>query len=776
MQRLAELFVRYRHAVGVVLGCVTLLSALGYVRPAATPHPLEKYESPLETDPPTQTERVQSRFNLSGSDAFLVVESDKLFHPQTMTAVRRMVDAVERVPLVDSVFWADRVPVLNVFGFADPLIPPDDASVEAHAQAEKKLREHALAGQLVSDDGRALLLPIVYDWLAMESPRDSTATILHAARDAIAAGDPAAAPIRVSITGRGPLIFDQAAAFDRNQIVFQVIGYSLALVLSAILFRGVAAVAVVAAAPALGVFWTLGLSKLLGLPSNPLADTVMPVLIAMVGLTDGVHLLVHIRRRRAAGESPVAAARSAIAEVGLACWLTAITTSVGFASLLLAKSDYVRDFGIACSFGVLVGFLAVISFIPWVCCTWVGRHVDRGHERDLTNSGAELLGGLVDFLIRRRVVVSLLAIAVTAGLGSLALRLAPDNRMKAAMPGSSHSYQTLAYCDEHFGGIEFFRVEIEWPAELGGEPLANDDPRVLAAIRDVERLIADEPLLSRPLSVRTMLASFPGDAEDLGTQASFLSLLPRSLRANFYDPDERRAAVVVRMQDRGIAQYTPVFDRLEQGFAKLSEASPGFRFELTGQPIRVSRDLYQIVSDLRASLGSESILIILVLGLFTGSALLGAVSIIPNLFPLVFTGAALWALGMPLDMSSVCSFVVCLGIVVDDTIHFLSRYRQELAIDGEVHGAIRRAFVGAGPALIVTSVILCAGFGTMLLSDLPGHRTFAGMAVTTIAAAVFGDLLMLPALLAVAHPWIVRHLGAAKRSPAAPLPRSLEQA
>jgi predicted RND superfamily exporter protein len=169
-------------------------------------------------------------------------------------------------------------------------------------------------------------------------------------------------------------------------------------------------------------------------------------------------------------------------------------------------------------------------------------------------------------------------------------------------------------------------------------------------------------------------------------------------------------------------------------------------------------------------------LIILVLGLFTGSALLGAVSIVPNLFPLVFTGAALWALGMPLDMSSVCSFVVCLGIVVDDTIHFLSRYRQELAIDGEVHGAIRRAFVGAGPALIVTSVILCAGFGTMLLSDLPGHRTFAGMAVTTIAAAVFGDLLMLPALLAVAHPWIARHLRTAPAPPAPSPPASLEHA
>ncbi|MGL4513312.1 MAG: efflux RND transporter permease subunit [Lacipirellulaceae bacterium] len=768
MQRLADLFVRNRNAVGVALALVTVLAALGYVRPMRTQHPLERYETPIEEDPPTQTERVQSRFNLSGADAFLVVESDELFHPQTIAAVRRMVRGVEAVPFVDSVFWVDRVPILNVFGIADPLVPPDDASLESHRQAATRLREHPLAGQLVSDDGRGLLMPVVYDWLSVEAPRDTTRVVLEAAREAIAEGADPAAPIRVSLTGRAPLLSDQQSAFDRNQIVFQVIGYALALVLSAILFRGVAAVGVVAAAPALGVFWTLGLAKLIGVPSNPLADIVMPVLIAMVGLTDGVHLLIHVRRRRAAGDAPIAAARSAIAEVGLACWLTAITTSVGFASLLLAQSDYVRDFGMACSFGVIVGFVAVVTFIPWVCSSWVGRYVEQGHERDLTNRGTWLLEALVDFLLRHRVLVSLLALAVTVTLGFFAFRLAPDNRMKSAMPASSDSYRALEYCDRRFGGIEFFRVEVSWPEEVDGKPFNAADPRVLAAVREVERLVANEPLLSRPLSVRTMLASFPGDADDLETQATFLSLLPRELRANYYDPAERTAIVVVRMQDQGIAKYTPVFDRIEAAFARLSEGLPGFRFELAGQPIRVSRDLYQIVSDLRASLGSESVLIILVLGLFTGSAMLGVVSIIPNLFPLVFTGAVLYAIGQPLDMSSVCSFVVCLGIVVDDTIHFLSRYRQELAIDGEVHGAIRRAFVGAGPALVVTSIILCCGFGTMLLSDLPGHRTFAGMAVTTIAAAVFGDLLMLPALLAVAHPWIVRRLGVPRTARAEP--------
>lgn len=742
MDRIADLFVRFRHFVGVGLAAVTLFASLGYLLPLQTQHPLERYDIPLEEDPPTQTERVQSRFNLGSSDAFLIVETDELFTPRTIAAVRRLVTEVEALPFVRSVFWIDRVPDLNVFGLADPLVPPDDASPQAFELAEERLRAHPLAGQLISDDGRALLMPIVYDWLRMQDARSASGRVLVAASEA-AGGE----PVSVRLTGRAPLFADQQSAFDRNTLLFQAIGYALALVLSAVMFRGVAAVLVVSAAPCLGVYWTLGIVKLLGVPANPLAEVVMPVMLAMIGLTDGVHLLVQVRRRRAAGDTPVQAARDAIAKVGLACWLTSLTTAIGFGSLLLAESDYVQDFGRVCMIGVFVAFTAVVTFIPWISSTWVGRYIDRGHERDVIDGGVERLRGVVGLMMRRRFVVSAVSIVLTVGLAAASLRLQPDNRMKSAMPASSQSYLALEYADQHFGGVEFFRAEVFWP-----EGIESDAPEILAVVREVERLVQQEPLLSRPLSIRTMLASFPGDAEDLSTQATFLTLMPRELRAFFHDVGQRRAIVSVRMQDRGIAVYTPVFDRLEAGFAEVVERHPGFRIELEGQPVLISRDLYQIVSDLRASLGAASAIILLVLGVVYRSARVGLLSVVPNLFPLVFTASLLIATGQPLDMSSVCAFVVCLGIAVDDTIHFLSRFRQELDVDGDVEAATRRAFVGVGSALVMTTIILCCGFGTMLFSELPGHRTFAAMACSTIAAAVIGDLIALPALLSCFHP------------------------
>lgn len=742
MDSVADIFVRHRRLVGWFLLAVTCVASLGYILPTNSKHPLERYEIPLEDDPPTTTERVQSQFNLGSSDAFLIVEAEDLFTPEAIAAVREAVSAVERLDFVQSVFWIDRVPILNVFGLADPLVPPADASPEAFRQAETRLREHPLAGALISDDGRSLLMPIVYDWLRMEDESQTTDKILAAAREA---GGPALT--RVMLTGRAPLFADQESAFNRNTLMFQVIGYALALVLAAIMFRGAAAVLVVFGAAALGVFWSLGVVKLLGVPANPLAEVVMPVMLAMIGLTDGVHLLVQVRRRRAAGDTPIEAARDAIARVGLACWLTSLTTAIGFGSLLLAKSDYVQDFGRVCMIGVFVAFTAVCTFVPWVCSTWVGRYVDRGYERDLIGSGVERLRGLVGVTTRHRGLVSSVSIGLTLFLAALSLQIKPDNQMRNALPAASQSYRALEYTDQHFGGVQFIRAEIHWP-----EGIESDDPQILAAVRDVEQLIRDEPLLSRPLSIRSMLASFPGDPDDLATQATFLSLMPRELRAFFHDAGERRAIVSVRMQDHGIAAHTPVFDRLEAGFAAMVEEYPGFRFELAGQPVDISRDLYQIVTDLRASLGAASAIILVVLGVVYRSAWIGLLSVVPNLFPLVFTGAILLATGTPLDMSSVCAFVVCLGIAVDDTIHFLSRFQLELREDGDIEAALRRAFTGVGSALVMTTIILCSGFGTMLLSEIPGQRAFAAMACSTIAAAVVGDLIALPALLTSFHP------------------------
>ena len=151
---------------------------------------------------------------------------------------------------------------------------------------------------------------------------------------------------------------------------------------------------------------------------------------------------------------------------------------------------------------------------------------------------------------------------------------------------------------------------------------------------------------------------------------SLLELLPPPLKRAFYQPELRNATVSFRVQDLGIAKYGPVFERIESGLQAIQKAHPEFDLSMSGQAVWRWKNLFQIVVDLAASLGTAAVIIFIVLTLVYRSLKIGLISIIPNLFPLALAGSYLAITGQSLEIVSVCAFTVCLGIAVDDTIHF----------------------------------------------------------------------------------------------------------
>ena len=181
---------------------------------------------------------------------------------------------------------------------------------------------------------------------------------------------------------------------------------------------------------------------------------------------------------------------------------------------------------------------------------------------------------------------------------------------------------------------------------------------------------------------------------------------------------------------------------------EIESEHPAFRITLEGEPFWRWENLFQIVVDLATSLGVASLIIFVVLATVYRSLRIGLISIIPNMFPLAVAGVYLVVTGQSLEIVTVCAFTVCLGIAVDDTIHFLTMYQEEKARTGDDMMAIQNAFTGVGTALIMTTIILVAGFLTVLISDSRDHFIFGSMAIITLSAALFADLVFLPALLA----------------------------
>jgi predicted RND superfamily exporter protein len=673
-------------------------------------------------------------------DVIVVAQSDNFFTPDGADAMRAAVEALESLPHVESVLWLDRAPMMNIFGLREAILPRGEASPARFAAAREQALEHPLiAGQLLSRDAKTMLLMVRIDWLFVTEDRDCT-DVLRETAEAAAQAFPGA-EITFQVTGEVPIRVSRAASNRRNEIKYQAIGYSIALIIAFILFRGLSSVVIVAMAPAFGVFWTLGLLHYLGFDDNPFNSVIVPVLLCMVGFTDGVHMMVQIRRHRAMGMSASDAARLSIREVGLACWLTSLTTAIGFGSLVLAHHEVVREFGYCCVLGVLMTFLSVITIIPLACTSPLGRRVHTGYGRNLIDQNLERISVVIDFVLAHSRAISIVAIVITVILGLLTLQLRPDERLTSSLAARSEAAQALAHIDRALGGMETASVSVRWRSRIKA-----GDEEIGEVVTAVDEVLRSEPLIGNPLSIRNLIDALPGEGP-ASTRMSLLELLPPPLKRAYYQPEVRYATVGFRLQDIGIASYGPVFARIEQQLEAIEQNHPDFRLELSGNAVGRWKNLYQVVVDLAFSLGTASIIIFVVLTIVYRSLRLGMISIVPNLFPLAATGFLLWAVGQNLEIVSVCAFTVCLGIAVDDTIHFLTRYLEQDAIAGSRREAIRRAFIGVGTALIMTTVVLVIGFSTALLSDSRDHRIFATMGILTISSALFADLVFLPALL-----------------------------
>ncbi len=688
-------------------------------------------------EPPPVVQPIQ----LSGFDAMMVVETDSLFTSKGVAAVRDVVDHLKTLDYVHDILWVDEVPTLNIFGLNEPLLPKKEAAPELFDNARKKVREHPLVnGQLLSEDGKTLLLLLSIDYLFVENDQIFLGEIREAAESAAAKHE---VKMDFWVTGSVPVYLSIMDSHESNQLKYQAIAYGLIVILSMVLFRGATAVGVVVLAPVFGVFWTMGFIRYFEFQMNPFNDVVLPILVALVGFTDGVHLMVQIRRERVAGLGPFEAAKEGLRKVGLACFLTSLTTAVGFGSLALAHHELVREFGYCCTIGVMLSFLAVILTIPLACSTWLGQRIHVGHGKGFIDQNISKIGGVVDFVIKHKSWVSVIGIMVSLTCFFISLTLGPDEKQADVLPRKSEPAVALLKLDSALGGLEQAEVKIGWDksVEKGG------GAELLSFLGKIDQLLAKEELIGHPISVYNLLAALPGDGAVEG-RASMLDLLPPPLKRSYYTPENRDASVEFRVQDLGIARYAPVFERIQKGIEEIKEAHPGFHFRLSGEPIYRWHNIYQIVMDLVMSLGTAAIIIFLILAIVYRSLRIGIISILPNLFPLCVAGTYLALTDQALEIVTVCAFTCCLGIAVDDTIHFLTRYVEEKRETSDEEEAIGRAFTAVGTALIMTTLVLVSGFLTVLLSETREHRIFASMSAITVAAALFGDLVFLPAILA----------------------------
>jgi len=316
-------------------------------------------------------------FGADDTSCVVVLSADEWFCADNASWLRRFTNEAAQVPGVANVYSIldVRRAIPGTRRMQRPLVPGHDATADSFAQARATALKHPLVeGQLLSKDGKTTL--VVVKFRGRDLPVGKVQPSVDALEDVLDHVSQGS-EVRVGLTGLPRLRVDIYYAIQRDQMVFLLIGALLAISIAFLLFRRSAAMLIVCVGPLLGTVWTLGTLGLVGEPINTF-NSILPSLVMVIGFTDSVHFMVEIRRLQNEGQSPRQAAQNALRHLFLPCALTSITTAIGFGSLMVAEMDVIQRFGAACAGGAILNFLAVVTLVPLMASTRLGRHLTSG--------------------------------------------------------------------------------------------------------------------------------------------------------------------------------------------------------------------------------------------------------------------------------------------------------------------------------------------------------------------------------------------------------------
>lgn len=292
-------------------------------------------------------------------------------------------------------------------------------------------------------------------------------------------------------------------------------------------------------------------------------------------------------------------------------------------------------------------------------------------------------------------------------------------------------------------------------------------PDVIAFIAELEAWIAADgararggkPLVSRTASLVDLLVDLgrgASPATDAGIIAERIAMLEGGapeLVGRYLTPDHTRTQLVLRANDIGLAAWRAFEPRLAAETARLSQRhglEGRVTIVITGGATLAEKAISGIATDLLDSVFYDFLLILVFIVGLVRNFRLGLLAMVPNLWPLIVTLGMMGFLDIPIRASTIIVFSVALGIAVDDTTHFVHRYREEVQRDGEGRDAIRRTLIATGRPIVLTSAILVAGFLVNAFSDFKAIVEFGVLSAVTLGLALVAELFLTPALLLLA--------------------------
>ena len=528
-------------------------------------------------------------------------------------------------------------------------------------------------------------------------------------------------------------------------------GFLVSLIIF-VLYRRPYGIAIALVSIALGMVLFLGF---LGATGRELSvmSALYPVLMIIVGTSDVIHIMSKYIDELRKGLSRKEAITITIKEIGLATLLTSTTTAIGFASLLTSRIGPIKDFGINAAFGVMIAYITVVFFTTALLSMFkTDDLIKLGKNNQFWE---KLMEKSYQFTLNHPIRITIGSILVAA-ISFYGISIITTNYQLAnTLPIGKKITKDFQFFEKQFAGYR----PVEFGVFAQGDYEATDF-EVLQEMDKVEQYLKTIPAIKSVNSVTSVYKSinqafnqnkqtayvFPKREKDFKKQKRFIDRLPNGSANVLVSKDGKKARITTKILDLGADSVQAVGNRIDAWIA--ANTNPNIAtFKKTGSGIILDKNAVYARESLLQGLGIAVIIISLLMALLFKNWRMVLISLVPNVFPLIFAGGLLGFLGIELEAGVAILFAIVFGIAVDDTIHFLSKFKLSKDKGLSNEAAIRITFLETGKAICLTSIILFFGFLIMLFSVNPPSVTVGLMISVTLFTALFSDLLIIPVLI-----------------------------
>lgn len=698
-------------------------------------------------------QRLEQNFGRAETNLMAITPaSGDVFNADTLEAVRYLTKQFGRVPYARNA--ASLANYYDAHGeqdsiSAEPLLPEGSLDgVDMAALRQRALAEPRLIHGLLSPEGDVAGVVYFFE-LPHENATEESARVTQALRELVAETEAAHPGLKIRMTGVVILNDALMEQITRDLTVLNPVAYGLMFVLLALFFFSPTASLGTLLVALMGMAVAFGAAGWLGITLSS-ASVAASIIILTLAIADSVHLLTTAGTLAAEGVHPDQAMRRSLISNGQAIFMTTLTTAVGAMGMNSADSPPYRHLGNLVALGVLACWFFSATFLP-VWTSWFPLR-----RRPLDGREAVLLQKMADFVIRRRNPILIVFIGITiVAAAAVPLNRFGDNYVEFFQPQVKFR-QDAEYINHHLAGVQFIDYGI-----YAQDPEGVYDPQFLRHLDEFSDWLAKQPGVVKVSSILEVLKRLNETMHD-GDKAYYALPDSRELAAQiilFYEMslptgqdlthlvnlDKSAVRLGVQLEEMTSAQLQTFDENARAWMAQ--HWPPEMQTRGTGIAMMFANIAWRNFASMASGTLVSALLIVGLLWWTFRSLKLCLVSMLPNVLPALYA-FGVWGLTIgKVSMSLAVVLSLTIGIVVDDTIHFLSHYGRSRRDGHSPPDALRHAFASVGSALWLLSAVLVGGFMVLLLSDFRLTAHLGLMTSLIIGISIFADFLLLSALL-----------------------------